>query len=112
MQVMEKEKTHFELPDEHLAVLQVIENAPNKYITKDKVIAKLRKPKNYSRRLNTIIAELRNFYGVPIGCGRDNNKGYFIMKNEADRLETLHTLESLNGGISRSIESVKKFKFN
>lgn len=44
MQVMEK-KTHSELPDEHLAVLQVIENAPNKYITKDKVIAKLRKPK-------------------------------------------------------------------
>ncbi|MEX5992826.1 hypothetical protein [Staphylococcus haemolyticus] len=112
MQVLEMEKTHSELPDEHLAVLQVIENAPDKYITKEKVIVKLGKPQSYTRKLSKLIAELRNFYGVPIGCGRDNNKGYFIMKNEADRLETLHTLESLNGGISRSIESVKNFKFN
>ncbi|MGS4207767.1 pathogenicity island protein, partial [Staphylococcus pseudintermedius] len=53
-----------ELPDEHRQVLNVIINAPNKYITKEKMLNQLgyEKTSSNERWIRRIISELSTIY--------------------------------------------------
>jgi hypothetical protein len=110
---MQKEnikKAQNEIPEEHLAVLQEIKNAPNKYITKEKLLIKLEMPNSYWRTLNNIISDLIIKYGYIIGSTRHN--GYYLCESDEDIDKAIYTLESLNGGIFRRIEVLRQAKEN
>lgn len=113
VKIMQKEnikKAQNEIPEEHLAVLQEIKNAPNKYITKEKLLIKLELPNSYWRTLNSIISDLIIKYGYVIGSTRHN--GYYLCESDEDIDKAIYTLESLNGGIFRRIEVLRKAKEN
>ncbi|MDK9867145.1 hypothetical protein [Staphylococcus equorum] len=99
-----------ELPEEHRHVLNEIINAPNKHITRDKLVMKLGKPQSYTRTINAIISELILKYGYIIGSTRRN--GYYLCESNEDIDKAIYTLQSLNGGIFRRIEVLKKAKQN
>ena len=99
-----------ELPDEHRQVLNEIINASDKYITKEKLLMKLEMPNSYWRTLNNIISDLIIKYGYIIGSTRHN--GYYLCESDEDMDKAIYTLESLNGGIFRRIEVLRKAKEN
>ena len=99
-----------ELPDEHRQVLNEIINASDKYITKEKLLMKLEMPNSYWRTLNNIISDLIIKYGYIIGSTRHN--GYYLCESDEDIDKAIYTLESLNGGIFRRIEVLRKAKEN
>lgn len=109
MQKEDIKKTQ-ELPDEHRQVLNEIMNASNKYITKEKLLIKLEMPNSYWRTLNNIISDLIIKYGYIIGSTRHN--GYYLCESDEDIDKAIYTLESLNGGIFRRIEVLRKAKEN
>lgn len=109
MNEMEQKKTQ-ELPDEHRQVLNEIINASDKYITKEKLLMKLEMPSSYWRTLNNIISDLIIKYGYIIGSSRHN--GYYLCESDEDIDKAIYTLESLNGGIFRRIEVLRKAKSN
>lgn len=107
--MIEKEKT-YNLPDEHRQVLNEIINASDKYITKEQLLIKLEMPNSYWRTLNSIISDLIIKYGYVIGSTRHN--GYYLCESDEDIDKAIYTLESLNGGIFRRIEVLRKAKEN
>ena len=107
MQKEDIKKTQ-ELPDEHRQVLNEIINASDKYITKEKLLIKLEMPNSYWRTLNSIISDLIIKYGYIIGSTRHN--GYYLCESDEDIDKAIYTLESLNGGIFRRIEVLRKAK--
>ncbi|WP_053019468.1 hypothetical protein [Staphylococcus haemolyticus] len=109
MQKEDIKKTQ-ELPDEHRQVLNEIINASDKYITKEKLLIKLEMPNSYWRTLNSIISDLIIKYGYVIGSTRHN--GYYLCESDEDIDKAIYTLESLNGGIFRRIEVLRKAKEN
>ncbi|MBG3870456.1 hypothetical protein I5R57_10810 [Staphylococcus haemolyticus] len=109
MQKEDIKKTQ-ELPDEHRQVLNEIINASDKYITKEKLLIKLETPNSYWRTLNSIISDLIIKYGYVIGSTRHN--GYYLCESDEDIDKAIYTLESLNGGIFRRIEVLRKAKEN
>lgn len=109
MQKEDIKKTQ-ELPDEHRQVLNEIINASDKYITKEKLLIKLEMPNSYWRKLNSIISDLIIKYGYVIGSTRHN--GYYLCESDEDIDKAIYTLESLNGGIFRRIEVLRKAKEN
>lgn len=109
MQKEDIKKTQ-ELPDEHRQVLNEIINASDKYITKEKLLIKLEMPNSYWRTLNSIISDLIIKYGYVIGSTRNN--GYYLCESDEDIDKAIYTLESLNGGIFRRIEVLRKAKEN
>ena len=109
MQKEDIKKTQ-ELPDEHRQVLNEIINASDKYITKEKLLIKLEMPNSYWRTLNNIISDLIIKYGYIIGSTRHN--GYYLCESDEDIDKAIYTLESLNGGIFRRIEVLRKAKEN
>ncbi|MDW4132746.1 hypothetical protein QI241_12510 [Staphylococcus saprophyticus] len=109
MQKEDIKKTQ-ELPDEHRQVLNEIINASDKYITKEQLLIKLEMPNSYWRTLNSIISDLIIKYGYVIGSTRHN--GYYLCESDEDIDKAIYTLESLNGGIFRRIEVLRKAKEN
>lgn len=99
-----------ELPEEHRHVLNEIINAPNKHITRDKLVMKLGKSQSYARTINALISELIIKYGYIIGSTRRN--GYYLCESDEDIEKAIYTLQSLNGGIFRRIEVLRKAKQN
>lgn len=109
MQKEDIKKTQ-ELPDEHRQVLNEIINASDKYITKEKLLIKLEMPNSYWCTLNSIISDLIIKYGYVIGSTRSD--GYYLCKSDEDIDKAIYTLESLNGGIFKRIEVLRKAKEN
>lgn len=109
MQKEDIKKTQ-ELPDEHRQVLNEIINASDKYITKEKLLIKLEMSNSYWRTLNSIISDLIIKYGYVIGSTRSD--GYYLCESDEDIDKAIYTLESLNGGIFKRIEVLRKAKEN
>lgn len=110
--ILEKEKVQ-ELPDDHRQVLNVIINAPIKYITRDKILRQLGyEINNHNYRwLHSITSDLSIRYGYPIGSARTKDKrGYFIIETPEDKVLAYNTIYSIVEGNLKRLEAIKKLE--
>ncbi|EGQ2823730.1 pathogenicity island protein [Staphylococcus pseudintermedius] len=104
-----KEKVQ-ELPDEHRLVLNVIINAPNKYITKEKMLNQLgyEKTSSNERWIRRIISELSTIYAYPIGCNYSSDRrGYYMITTQEEKAQAIKSLTRLIEGSIRRREAVE-----
>ena len=107
-----KEKVQ-ELPEEHRQVLNVVINAPNKYITKEKILNQLgyEKTSSKERWVRQIISELTTIYGYPIGCSYSReHRGYYMISTEEEKLQAIQSLTRLIDGSIKRREAVKNLE--
>ncbi|WP_239738540.1 pathogenicity island protein [Mammaliicoccus sp. C-M14] len=112
VKTLEKEKAR-ELPTEHRQVFNVITNAPNKYITRDKVLRQLRLEINQAnyRWLASIINDLVLRFKYPIGsCRTRDKRGYYIITSKQDKDDAINTLESIIKGNIKRLEALKSIE--
>ncbi|WP_199791780.1 pathogenicity island protein [Staphylococcus simulans] len=112
MMTQTKEKVQ-KLPDEHRQVLNVIINAPNKHITKEKILNQLGYEKNSTneRWVRRVISDLSTYYGYPIGCNYSpKQKGYFMITTYDEKVQAIKSLTSLIEGSIRRREAIKNVK--
>lgn len=106
---MTTEKTA--MPDEHLAVYQVIAEHSDKYITRKMILSQLGKTSDYGRRLSEIVNDLVMRYDVPLGSSSNREtKGYFIMETEADRLLARRELSSRTDSMNARDKKIAKME--
>lgn len=99
------------LTQQHLDVLNVLNNTDSKYTTIKKLLTLLHKPQSYKRRLNQIINDLVVVHGYPIGSSSFNGaRGYFIIKSKEDKDLAIIALHSFIEGSVRRLEAVKKLE--
>lgn len=112
VKVLEKQRVQ-ELPTDHRQVVDVITNAPNKYITRDKVLRQLRLEINQTnyRWLASIINDLVLRFKYPIGsCRTRDKRGYYIITSKQDKDEAINTIESIIKGNIKRLEALKSIK--
>ena len=96
------------MPIEHREVYDAIANAPNKYITRNSILAQLNKSESYTRKLVDIIHSLVVDYNLPVGASADKYRGgYFIIRNEADKALAVKTLTSRISGIQKRADALR-----
>ncbi|KXA45381.1 hypothetical protein [Staphylococcus simulans] len=98
------------LPDEHRQVLNVIINAPNKHITKEKILNQLGYAANSTneRWVRRIIRDLSTNYGYPIGCSYSpKQKGYFLITTQEEKERAINSLNNLIRGSVRRRDVIK-----
>lgn len=99
------------LTQQHLDVLNILNNSESKYTTIKKLLTLLHKPQSYKRRLNQIINDLVVVHGYPIGSSSFNGaRGYFIIKTKEDKDLAIIALHSFIEGSVRRLEAVKKLE--
>lgn len=99
------------IPFEHDQVYEIIKHAPDKYITRKLILAKLQKEINRSndRWLKTIISELVTVYEYPVGTSKvKGREGYFKIQTRPDWLLAKRTLGSLSSGIKRREDALDR----
>ncbi|MEB7408141.1 pathogenicity island protein [Mammaliicoccus sciuri] len=112
VKVLEKQRVQ-ELPTDHRQVVDVITNAPNKYITRDKVLRQLRLEINQAnyRWLASIINDLVLRFKYPIGsCRTRDKRGYYIITSKQDKDEAINTIESIIKGNIKRLEALKSIE--
>lgn len=113
MTVVIKQEKVRELPTDHRQVFNVITNAPNKYITRDKVLRQLRLEINQAnyRWLASIISDLVLRYEYPIGsCRTKYKRGYYIISNKEDKDDAINTLESIIKGNIKRLKAIQSIE--
>lgn len=111
-EVIKQERVQ-ELPNDHGEVLNIITNAPNKYVTRDKVLRQLHLEINQAnyRWLANIISDLVLRYEYPIGsCRTKYKRGYYIISNKEDKDDAINTLESIIKGNIKRLEALKSIE--
>ncbi|QPW12487.1 pathogenicity island protein [Mammaliicoccus sciuri] len=112
VKVLEKQRVQ-ELPTDHRQVVDVITNAPNKYITRDKVLRQLRLEINQAnyRWLASIINDLVLRFNYPIGsCRTKDKRGYYIITSKQDKDEAINTIESIIKGNIKRLEALQSIE--
>jgi len=112
VKVLEKQRVQ-ELPTDHRQVVDVITNAPNKYITRDKVLRQLRLEINQGnyRWLASIINDLVLRFKYPIGsCRTRDKRGYYIITSKQDKDEAINTIESIIKGNIKRLEALQSIE--
>ncbi|WP_436855203.1 pathogenicity island protein [Staphylococcus caeli] len=110
-EVAEKKKQT--LPDDHLQVLNVIRNASNKYITKEKILNQLGYQINSTneRWIRSVISNLIEQHGYPIGCSyKKTQRGYYMISNKEEQQQAMHSIQMLIDGSVRRYEAIKKLE--
>ncbi|WP_204243423.1 pathogenicity island protein [Mammaliicoccus sciuri] len=113
MTVVIKQEKVQKLPNDHVQVLNIITNAPNKYITRDKVLRQLRLEINQAnyRWLASIINDLVLRFKYPIGsCRTRDKRGYYIITSKQDKDEAINTIESIIKGNTKRLEALKSIE--
>ncbi|WP_440870344.1 pathogenicity island protein [Staphylococcus shinii] len=108
-----KEKKKQTLPDDHLQVLNVIRNASNKYITKEKVLNQLGYEINSTneRWIRSVISHLIERYGYPIGCSyKRRERGYYIITTDEEKQDAMQSVKRLADGSMKRYEALKHIK--
>lgn len=98
------------LPDEHRQVVNVIINAPNKHITKEKILNQLGYAANSTneRWVRRIIRDLSTNYGYPIGCSYSpKQNGYFMITTQEEKERAINSLNNLIRGSVRRRDVIK-----
>ncbi|MFD3244382.1 pathogenicity island protein [Staphylococcus simulans] len=98
------------LPDEHRQVVNVIINAPNKHITKEKILNQLGYDTNSTneRWVRRIIRDLSTNYDYPIGCSYSpKQKGYFLITTQEEKERAINSLNNLIRGSVRRRDVIK-----
>lgn len=98
------------LPDEHRQVVNVIINAPNKHITKEKILNQLGYDTNSTneRWVRRIIRDLSTNYGYPIGYSYSpKQKGYFLITTQEEKEQAINSLNNLIRGSVRRRDVIK-----
>lgn len=111
LEIAEKKKQT--LPDDHLQVLNVIRNASNKYITKEKVLNQLGYEINSTneRWIRSVISQLIERYGYPIGCSyKKYERGYYIITTNEEKQDAMQSVKRLADGSMKSYEALKHIK--
>lgn len=100
-----------DMPAEYYDVLNCIINAPDKYITRGKILMQLGKEQSYTRKLVDIIHGLIVDYDCPIGASAVKGKlGYFIIKSKEDKALAVKTLTSRISGIKKRADKLQNIK--
>ena len=106
-----KNEKELELPNEHLAVYEVISNSKEKYITKNLILAQLNKDYSYKRKLEQIIYDLVVKYSCPIGSSSaESTKGFFIISDKYDLHIAKRDLTSRTFTINKRVEALENIK--
>lgn len=83
------------IPQDHLAVYEVIANHSEKYVTRSMILSQLDKNGDYGRRLSEIIYNLIVKYNASIGSSsRKGHKGYFMIETEYDKNIAVGSIKS------------------
>lgn len=111
--IKEKEKQkELNMPDEHLAVYQIILNSKDKHVTRASILAQLGKGSTYGRRLSQIVNDLVVHYKLPVGASsRKDSKGYFIIENETDRYLAKRDLYSKSQSLLRRYKALEEIQY-
>lgn len=94
------------MTSEELAVIQLLENAKPKGLTRKQIIARLGREQSYKRQLNEIIANLIIKHGYLIGSTRD--KGYFMCETIDDVERAIYTLTSQYRGLNMRVNALRR----
>ncbi|MDW4312492.1 pathogenicity island protein [Staphylococcus saprophyticus] len=108
-----KEKKKQILPDDHLQVLNVIRNAPSKYITKEKILNQLGYQINSTneRWIRSVISNLIERHEYPIGCSyKKGQRGYYMISNKEEQQQAMYSIQRLIDGSVRRYEAIKKLE--
>lgn len=107
------EKKMQDVPTDHLQVLNVIRNASDKYITKEKILNQLGYAlnSNNERWVRLIISNLIERYGYPIGCSYSPSKrGYYIIDTAEEKQQAMLSIKRLIDGNVRRYDALKKLE--
>ncbi|MEX5649478.1 pathogenicity island protein [Staphylococcus cohnii species complex 1638] len=107
------EKKKQTLPDDHLQVLNVIRNASNKYITKEKILNQLGYEINSTneRWIRSVISNLIEQHGYAIGCSyKKAQRDYYMIRNKEEQQQAMLSIQRLIDGSVRRYEAIKKLE--
>src|SRR5699024_1877927 len=107
------EKKKQPLPDDHLQVLNVIRNASNKYITKEKILNQLGYEINSTneRWIRSVISNLIEQHVYAIGCSyKMAQRGYYMICNDEEQQQVIISIQRLIDGSVRRYEVIKKLE--
>ncbi|MEB7802511.1 hypothetical protein NGC89_13750 [Staphylococcus xylosus] len=94
------------LAAEHLAVLEVLRSAEDKYVTRQQLLLRLNKPENAMRHIRRLINDLIVQHNYMIGSTREN--GYYLCETKEDVERAIYTLSSNNEGLIERINSLRR----
>ena len=104
-------KKELTIPDEYIAVYNIIANSKNKYVTRASILAQLEGKRMNGRRLSQIINDLIMVYGMPVGgSSRQDTKGYFIIKTDLDKYLAGRDLYARASSMMKRYEAVQKIE--
>lgn len=98
------------LSTEHQAVLEVLRNAEDKYVTRKQLLLRLDKPESSMRYIRSLINDLIVRHGYMIGSTRE--RGYYLCETKEDVERAIYTLSSNNEGLIERINSLKRNRDN
>lgn len=101
------------LNDDHIKVLNVLQNTKHTIITKQKIFNQLHMEfnKNNERWLQHTINSLVVDYGYPIGYSyKKDAKGYFIIRNEQQKEQAMLSIKRHIEGSMKRYNALKKLK--
>lgn len=98
------------LTTEHLAVLEVLRNAEDKYVSRKQLLLRLNKPESAMRHVRTLISDLIVQHGYMIGSTREN--GYYLCETKEDLERAIYTLTSNYEGLITRIEALRRYRDN
>lgn len=94
------------LTAEHLAVLEVLRSAEDKYVTRQQLLLRLNKPESAMRHIRRLINDLIVQHNFMIGSTREH--GYYLCETKEDVERAIYTLSSNNEGLIERINSLKR----
>lgn len=94
------------LTAEHLAVLEVLRSAEDKYVTRQQLLLRLNKPENAMRHIRRLINDLIVQHNFMIGSTREH--GYYLCETKEDVERAIYTLSSNNEGLIERINSLRR----
>lgn len=94
------------LTTEHLAVLDVLRNSEDKYVTRQQLLLRLNKPESYMRQVRRLINDLIVQHDYVIGSTREN--GYYLCETKEDVERAIYTLTSNYEGLVERINSLRR----
>lgn len=97
-----------DIPNEYLAVWEVLQQSDDKYLTKNQILVRLGKPQTYWRTLTQIISDLVAIYGYPIGS--DRVRGIYICKTKEDYDNAIRILGSYDNRLEQRANVLRKYR--
>lgn len=94
------------LAAEHLAVLEVLRSAEDKYVTRQQLLLHLDKPESAMRHIRRLINDLIVQHNYMIGSTREH--GYYLCETKEDVERAIYTLSSNNEGLIERINSLRR----